>query len=48
QEAKRKLARCAWGNHRQLTYCWVREVGDSRKDHYHVFIAFKHLYRRTG
>ncbi|HIE5462771.1 YagK/YfjJ domain-containing protein [Pseudomonas aeruginosa] len=48
QEAKRKLATCAWGNHRQMTYCWVREVGDSRKEHYHVFIAFKQLYRRTG
>ncbi|MCO2549223.1 inovirus-type Gp2 protein [Pseudomonas aeruginosa] len=48
QEAKRKLATTAWGNHRQLAYCWVREVGDSRKEHYHVYIAFKQLYRRAG
>lgn len=25
QEAKRKLATTAWGNHRQLAYCWVRK-----------------------
>lgn len=39
---KKRLATKACYNIKEVAYCWCREVGESKHEHYHCYIAFKH------
>lgn len=48
KQIKEDLAKLSWGNHQDIIHFWAREVGESKKGHYHCFIGFKQSYKRIG
>ncbi|VXC99181.1 inovirus-type Gp2 protein [Pseudomonas sp. 9Ag] len=48
KRVKDHLRSSKWGKHKHIVTGAVREVGTSKSGHYHVFIAFKAIYRRLG
>lgn len=37
-----------WGRHKRFIHGWVKEIGFSRKPHYHLFVGFQALQRTLG
>lgn len=45
---KADLGSKRWGRHKRFIHGWVKEIGVSRKPHYHLFIGFQALQRTLG